>query len=264
MEKITFGIRNVHYAGKTEDENGAPTYGAIKRWIGADELSIPPVGDPVKIYADDVVYYNLPINQGYEGNLNVRQVPEDFKVNHMGEYKDTNGVMIEKSDAVPQEFALLGEFQTDVGGKRFALYNVSAGRADLAGKTKQDTVDPQLFSVPITCMPTVSDGIVKATINKSDNESVYNSWFDSVYYNPSYASVYQAAITVTDGTNPVSGALVVAGDKVTKTNSSGIAKFMLANGTYDIFVSAATFTAEIDTITVTSAATTKTVTLTTA
>ena len=38
------------------------------------------VGDPIVIHIDDVEYYRLPVNQGYEGNINVRQIPEDFKI----------------------------------------------------------------------------------------------------------------------------------------------------------------------------------------
>ncbi len=263
-EKITYGIRNVHYAGKTEDADGNPTYGTIKRWTGASELSLPPVGDAVKVYADDATYYTIPINQGYEGNINAYQVPEDFKVNHLGEYKDTNGVMVEKSDAVPQYFALLGEFQNDVGGKRFAFYNVSANRADFSGATKSDSVDPQLLSVPITCMSTIADSVVKATITKEANETVYNNWFNSVYYNPSYATVYQTAVTVTDGTNPISGAVVVVGNKIATTDSNGIAKFMMANGTYPVLVSATGFTSTTDSVTVAGATVAKSITMTAA
>ncbi len=260
-EKVTYGIRNVHYSAKTEDVDGNPTYGAPKRWSGANELSLPPAGDAVKVYADDVTYYTIPVNQGYDGNINAYQVPEDFKINHMGEYKDTNGVMVEKSDAIPQYFALLGEFQNDVGGKRFAMYNVSANRADFSGTTKTDTVDPQLLSVPITCMSTIADNIIKATITKEANETVYNNWFSSVYYNPSYAAVYQVAVTVTNGTTPISGAIVVVGDKMAISDSSGIAKFMMANGTYPVLVSATGYTSGIDSVVVSSANVAKTVTL---
>jgi len=267
MDKITYGIRNVHYAQKTENSSGAPIFGTVKSWRGADELSLPPIGDPVTIYADDVVYFKLPVNQGYEGNLNVRRVPEDFKINHMGEYKDTNGVMVEKSGTPQYNFALLGEFQiagdetSDNYGKRFALYDCNASRADLSGATKQDTVDPVLFSIPITVSPTASDGIVKASLNKPDNESLYNSWFDSVYYNPSGLALYTVTTTVTDGTDPIVGATVVIGGKIAITNESGIARIALANGTYDVLVAATGFTAITDTATVSSAALSKSITM---
>lgn len=262
-EKITYGIKNVHYAQKTETPNGAPIFGAVKGWQGADELALPPVGDPIVIHADDVEYYRLPVNQGYEGNINVRQIPEDFKINCLGEYKDANGVLIEKDGIKPDNFALLGEFQiaddSSVSAKRFALYNCAAGRPDLSGQTKGDTVDPKLFSVPITAKPTKSDGIIKATIKKSDNAELFNSWFDSVYYEPGDLANFVITITVKSGTTLIAGAVVVVGGKVGVTNADGIVKISQPAGTYDILVSAADYTAKTDTVTVVSAAVAKNV-----
>jgi len=260
-EKITYGIKNVHYAQKTEAPDGSPIFGAVKSWIGADELALPPVGDPIVIHADDVEYYRLPVNQGYEGNINVRQIPEDFKINHLGEYKDANGVLIEKDGIKPDNFALLGEFtiadESAVSAKRFVLYDCSAGRPDLSGQTKGDTVDPKLFSVPITARPTKSDGIIKATIKKSDNAELFNSWFDSVYYEPGDLANFVITITVKSEATKIAGAVVVVGGKVGVTNADGIVKISQPAGTYDVLVSAAGYTAKTDTVTVASAAVAK-------
>lgn len=262
-EKITYGIKNVHYAQKTEAPDGSPIFGAVKRWIGADELALPPVGDPIVIHADDVEYYRLPVNQGYEGNMNVRQIPEDFKINHLGEYKDANGVLIEKDGIKPDNFALLGEFtiadESAISAKRFALYDCSAGRPDLSGQTKGDTVDPKLFSVPITARPTKTDGIIKATIKKSDNAELFNSWFDSVYYEPGDLANFVITITVESGATKIAGAVVVVGGKVGVTNADGVVRISQPAGTYDVLVSAAGYTAKTDTVTVASAAVDKTV-----
>ena len=260
-EKITFGIRNVHYAEHTEDASDNPVFGTVKPWTGASEMSLPPVGEPMEVYADDVLYYKGHVNQGYDGNLNVYQVPEDFKINHIGEYKDTNGVMIEKSSAQPKEFALLGEFQTDENPKRFALYKCSAGRSDFSGTTKEDTMEAQLFNIPITCMPTKKDEIVKASIRKSDNEGVFNAWFSSVYFNPSYVAMKKVTVTVTASSSPVSGAVVVVGEKIAKTDASGKAVFLMVAGTYDVLVSKAGYTPDTDSVTVASSDVDKAITL---
>lgn len=267
-QKLTYGIRNVHYAQKTEEADGTPLYGAPKRWIGADELALPPAGDPVVVYSDDVVYFKLPVNQGYDGNINVRQVPEDFKINHLGEYKDTNGVMIEKAGTPQYNFALLGEFQIagdneeDNFGKRFVLYDCNASRADLTGKTKEDTVDPTLFGIPLTASPTAKDGVVKATIKKIDNEGIYNSWFDAVYYNPAGVALFPVTVTVKAGATLIAGATVVIGKKIAITNESGIARISLPAGAYDVLVSANEYTPETDSVTVSTGAVLKEITMT--
>jgi len=260
-EKITYGIKNVHYAQKTEAPDGSPIFGAVKAWQGADELSLPPVGDPIVIHADDVEYYRLPVNQGYEGNINVRQIPEDFKTSCLGEYKDANGVLIEKDGIKPDNFALLGEFQiadeSAVSAKRFALYDCFAGRPDLSGQTKGDTIDPKLFSVPITARPTKSDGIIKATIKKSDNEALFGSWFDSVYYEPGDIANYVITVTVKSGATLIARAVVVVGGKVGVTNADGVVRISQPAGTYDVLVSATGYKAKTDTVTVASAAVSK-------
>lgn len=265
-EKITYGISNVHYASKTEDAEGAPIYGAPMGWEGADELALPPVGEPVVVYADDVEYYRLPVNQGYDGNINVRQVPENFKTSHLGEYKDANGVLIEKDGITPDDFALLGEFKTadssGTAGKRFALYNCSAGRPDLTAKTKEETVDPVLFSVPIRANPTKSDLIIKATIKKADNEPLYTSWFNSVYYEPDAASNYIVTVKAETGVGAaIKGAVVVVGQKMALTDAEGKARFAVPAGTYDVLISASGYTADTDSVTVTNENVVKTITM---
>ena len=265
MEKITYGVRNGHYAAATHTA-AASVFGPLKAFEGLSAMSLPPVGDPLKVYADDVTYFKLHVNQGYDGTLSVYQIPDDFKINHLGEYKDENGVLIEKSNAQPLDFALVGEFQTadelSTNPKRFALFNCSSGRPDLSGATKQEGIEPVLFSIPITVAPTPKDEIVKATILKSDNEALFDTWLSSVYYNPALVATRRVTITVTDGTNPIVGAVVVVGNKIAQTNTDGVAMFMLPAGTFDVFVSAGGFTAETDTLTVASTAVTQTFTLT--
>ena len=267
-EKITYGIRNVYYAQKSETPDGSPVFGAMKRWQGADELSLPPVGEPIIIYADDVEYYRLPVNQGYEGNINVRQIPEDFKINCLGEYRDANGVLIEKDGIKPDNFALLGEFQiadeSSVSAKRFILYDCTAGRPDLTSKTKQGEgkVDAVLSSVPITARPTKSDGIIKATIKKSDNESLFNSWFDSVYYASVNLANFVVTVTVKSGTTPIKNAVVVVGGKIGVTDTTGVVRISQPAGTYDVLVSASGYTAKVDSVVVASAAIAKAIILT--
>ncbi len=264
-EKITYGIRNGHYAQVTHDNDGVPTFGTVKAWPGWSEMSLPPVGDPLSVYADDVVYYKAHVNQGYDGTVAAYQVPEDFKINHMGEYKDANGVMVERSSAQPKDFALLGEFQTsdDVAAdkKRFVLYNCTAGRADFTGTTKTESMEAASFSIPVTVSPTLADELVKATITKSANEALFNSWFSSIYYNPSLVVTQRVTVTVTDGADPVAGAIVVVGDKMAKTDASGVAMFAMVAGTYDVMVSASGFVAKTDSVTVASAAVPKSITL---
>lgn len=182
MDKITYGIQNVYYAKATEDENGALTYGEPVALKGATEITLSTVGDPVKVYADDTMYYNESVNQGYEGNLNIYAIPESFYKDILGMATDENGVLVEKSTDKGAPFALMFEFLTDSADtKRTVMYNCTAARPEISESTKEETVDPEAFSIPITCSPRKDNYKVKASIVGNSSDATWSGWFTEVY-----------------------------------------------------------------------------------
>lgn len=265
MEKVQFGIKNVKYALKTVNADGTVTFGAPVALPGATEIALPPVGEIVKKYADNVLYVRIPVNQGYDGTLSVFYVPDSFARDVLGMTFDQNGVLVEGSGAAITEFALMGEFDTDTTRKkRWLMYNCTAGRSDLNGATKEDTVDPQAFSIPITAAPLDGTEVIKASYLGDDSDPIFASWLSSVYV-PSEAVQKRVEVTVTKtGGTAVFGALVVCGGKFATTEANGKASFMLPTGKHDVMVSASGLTAAVDSVTVANADVTKTVTLTVA
>lgn len=260
-EKVTYGIKNVHYAPITISESGTVTYGSLVALPGASEIALSTVGEPKKVYADNVTYAKFAINSGYDGNLSIYNIPDDFAQNHLGCTKDSNGVLIEDSAAVSKDFALLFEFNTDTAKtKRNILYNVSASRPEISSKTKEDSIDPQAFSIPLVAAPASDTEYVKASIVGDSTDATWSSWFSSVY-TPALTTQYLVTVTVNDGTTAIADAFVYCGGKIARTDSAGKAYFMLANGTYDILVSDETHTAGTSTVTVSSAAASVTVSL---
>ena len=136
-EKITYGIKNVHVAKISVSSEGTVTYGEPKALPGASEITLSTVGDPVKVFADNVVYYKAGVNQGYSGNLVIYNVPDWFEKDYLGMFEDSNGVLVEDSAGVSAEFALIFEFNTDSAKtKRNVMYNCSASRPEISGSTK--------------------------------------------------------------------------------------------------------------------------------
>jgi phi13 family phage major tail protein len=260
-EKVTFGIKNVYYAPKTVSEGGVVSYGTPVRLPGASEISLPTVGDPVKVYADNVVYVKFNVNQGYEGNLSIYNIPESFSKDILGMTTDGNGVLVENASAVQKDFALMFEFDTDTAKtKRSVLYNVSAGRPDQNGKTKEESIDPEAYSIPIAATPLEGTEWVKASIVGDSTNTTWANWFSSVY-TPDEDDQYQVEVLVSTGSAGIKDALVVCGGKIGMTNASGKAYFMLPAGTYDILVSASGYVADVDTVTVVDANVEKTITM---
>lgn len=256
-EKITYGIKNVYAAKLIRAESGKVSFEVPKLLSGTSEMSLSAVGEPVKVYADNIVYVKMGVNQGYAGNLSIYHIPDWFYKEHLGYTIDANGVLIEDAAGVMNEFALLFEFNTETKlTKRSVLYNCTAARSELGSKTKQETIEANLFSVPIVASPATDTGYVKASITGDESDATWGSWFDSVYI-PNIAPQYSVDIIVT-GT---SYALVVFDEKMGYTDEDGHVRFMAPAGTYQIYVYSPGSTPKIDSVTVSTEAVKKTIEL---
>lgn len=181
--KVTFGLKNVHYATYTVNE-GVITYGTPVPIPGAVELSNEPRGDMVEFYADDMIYYSAQNNQGYEGTLSIARIPDSFRTDVLDEDLDTDdNVMNEVSDAKGKPFALLFEFDGDQKATRHVLYNCTANRPTVTSTTRTDSVEPNVEELTFMAAPIDMDDkrLVKTKTTPTTTESIYNEWYDAVY-----------------------------------------------------------------------------------
>jgi len=168
------------------------------RLPGAVSLSIDANGENENFYADDSVYYVINNNSGYEGDLEVALVTTEFATEILGEILDNNGVLVEKNDAEPSQFALMFEFSGDKHKIRHVLYCCTASRPATEGQTKEDSteVKTETLSLTASALPT---GLVKAKTCESTDETTYNNWY-KMPYNPD-TSEKKAATTTTTKTS---------------------------------------------------------------
>lgn len=185
--KVKFGLKNVHAAIATFDDNGYPTFDTPRRIFGAVNLSLDKEGEPTKFYADDSDYYDINNNNGYGGDLEIAMIPEWFRTDILGDIRDSNGVLIENADAPTVYFALLFEFTGDANGIRYVMYKSSVTRPKIEGKTKEDSVEVKtdvltLSSVP--CKFNINGHDVMTPRLKTDEnttDAAYNNWYNTVY-----------------------------------------------------------------------------------
>ena len=109
-------------------------------------------------------------------------IPESFRTDVLREELDSKGVLIENADAELAAFALLFEFDGDVKHIRHVLYNCSASRPGIEGKTNEDSKATPL-----------ANGVVKAKTGNTTDAAVYTNWYKAVYLPTTEASTQKAA-----------------------------------------------------------------------
>lgn len=203
--KVKYNICNVHYAVITKVEDGTVTFATPVSIPGAVSISLDPKGEPESFYADGVEYYVINNNQGYDGDLEVALIPESFRQDVLLETADGNNVLVENSNSQTGSFALLFEFDGDIRKIRHVMYNCSASRPSISGKTNEEGKEVQTETLTIKSRP-LANGLVKAKTGNSTTEAVYTDWYKDVYLPTEEATIPEtesAEQSNTEYENPV-------------------------------------------------------------
>lgn len=178
MNKVKYGLKNVHYSVITENA-GTITYGTPVPVPGGVNLVANPKGEKTEFFADDVTYFIANSNQGYDGTLELALVPDQFKKDVLGWKEDSNGVLFEDSQAITKNIALLFEFSGDKKATRHVFFNVNTARPNVEGTTKGNSIEVKTETMNITAAPALDTGYVKAKAEAGTAQ--YTGWFDAVY-----------------------------------------------------------------------------------
>ena len=187
--KVKFGLSKVHYAMVTETVGAGgevtSTYGELKPLAGAVNLSMSSSASKSVFRADNSDYYITWGEGGYEGDLEVARVNEDFLKDVLNVVEDDNDVLVETSNAFKSTnyFALLFEFDGDKRATRHCLYKCSASRPNIASQTtgENGATDPQTETVTITAVPRAdSDKLIHAFTQETTDAAIVNAWYDAV------------------------------------------------------------------------------------
>lgn len=207
--RVKFGLKNVHYAIVTETLNPGDgtitsTYGAVKAWPGAVNLTIDAAGsDDTNFDADDGIYFVIAgRNNGYTGTFESAIIPEDVEVDVLGHALDDNGVIVENKDDIRKYIAFMFEVNGDAEARRYLFYRCMLNRNSVNASTiTSDGATPQTDTVNITIAPRPDDGLVKTKTGASVDSTIYNNWFNGVYIPSGVAdkiTLSQSAITIGD------------------------------------------------------------------
>jgi phi13 family phage major tail protein len=182
--KIEFGLSNVCISTYSFDlETGLHAYATPKKLYSAVSLQLDPEGEKVTNYADNGVYFEATVNDGYTGNVVIYKIPDWFYTDILGFKLDTNGVLIEDGKALPKPFALGFTIDGDSKNRKCWYYNCNIGRPSESTKTKEATIEANQKTLTISCNPRMSDDrYVKASVIPNEtNELVFGTFLDTVY-----------------------------------------------------------------------------------
>lgn len=178
--KVKFGLSKVYYSKITFGADGSRIFAAPKPLPGAVNLSLEPQGESVKWHADNILYYASATNAGYQGDLEMARITDEFRRDIYGDVKDSEtGIQYENAAAEPAHFALLFQFEGDVHATRHIMYDCVAARPAVASSTTTETKEPVTSSIQITAAPR-EDGIVKASTTDDTPVATYNDWYKAV------------------------------------------------------------------------------------
>lgn len=185
MDKVLFGFKNVYYSKITET-GGTISYGTPKKFAddgsGGVSIALSPRGETFEKYADDILWFADAVNQGYEGDLVMTTVTDDFKKDIMGYTEDTNGALLEKADVTFAKFALGFEVQGNENPTRTWYYYCTVTRPNDEANTKEATMATNDKTLTLIASPRPTDEAVKISLKKSStNEAKFNSFFSAVY-----------------------------------------------------------------------------------
>jgi phi13 family phage major tail protein len=184
---VKFGLSNCYYSVATESYTSTTntysyTYGTPKPLRGAVSLNLSANQEKNVFRADNIDYYVSQSNNGYEGDLELALIPDDFRKDCLGCSTDSNGVLVESVNDKAVAFALLFQFEGDDKARRHVFYNCIASLPDVASQTTEETIDPVTETISVTATARKNDGVVKASTVDGDNSSAqYTGWFSSVY-----------------------------------------------------------------------------------
>lgn len=191
--KVKFGLKNVHYALVTETvvTTGADagktvsSYGTLKALAGAVSLSMSSSATKSVFRADNEDYYVSYGQGGYEGDLEVAKVNEDFLKDILGYVEDDDNILVESGAAfkTTNYFALVFEFDGDQQATKHCLYKCSASRPNIASQTTGEggSTDPQTETVTITAVPRVDeDKYIHLQTQDTTSTAVVEAWYSAV------------------------------------------------------------------------------------
>lgn len=183
QNKVTFGLDKVHIAFIDEQAQNQPAWQTPIAIPGAVRFSPEPQGEETTFYADNGPYFTYTSNNGYTAELEMANIPDQVLAEMLGWEIDANGMLVETTDGMPKEFALLGQILGDKRNRRFVYYRCKASRPTAEQNTRGESLEVTTQVLNLSILPIEVDGknIVRGVIELNEtNQTIFDNFFSAV------------------------------------------------------------------------------------
>jgi len=183
QNKVTFGLDKVHIAFIDEQAQTQPAWKTPIAIPGAVRFSPEPQGEDMTFYADNGPYFTYTSNNGYTAELEMANIPDQVLAEMLGWEIDSNGMLIETTDGMPKEFALLGQILGDKRNRRFVYYRCKASRPTAEQNTRGESLEVTTQVLNLSILPIEVNGknIVRGVIELNEtNQTIFDNFFSAV------------------------------------------------------------------------------------
>ena len=181
----TVGLKDVHYAILTKDDESGTTYESVKKIAGAITANLSTTYNTAELRADDGVAETAESKGVTTVSLNMKDLPKDVKADLLGQTINSEGVLIESDDDRPPYVAIGFRSEKANGEYRYVwLYKGKFTLPEENFETKQETPAFQTPTLEGRFLSRLSDGERKAEVDSDDEgieQSVIDNWFNEPY-----------------------------------------------------------------------------------
>lgn len=182
--KVQFGFSNAYFAPLTvKDVEGAETitYEKPMKLGPGRSHKADPKAESDDYYADDEILDTYSTMDGYDIEVSITEISEDFKTKILGDQLDANGMLLENPKGTSKPFAFLCQYDGDSKARRHVFYYCTAERPNMEASTSEGKIDPKEQTVKIVAKKAPGIGRIKASTSEEKvKPETYNKFFDAV------------------------------------------------------------------------------------
>lgn len=136
MNKVKFGLSNVHFYRRTVGDNEAVTYSTGVACKGGVNLTLTRSNETSTFRADNIDYFKKVIKGDKSATLEIAMIYDWIKTAYLGYKADNHGFLVE-TDEEGDAFALGFQVNGDTENHKYVIYNCKAAEGDTEYKTTE-------------------------------------------------------------------------------------------------------------------------------